>query len=513
MTKKIYLILFSIVLLFVFSSCKETGSEFLSWRSTNGKTMVNINNGYMQMKAFEDSVLYAGVTTAEVLADIYDISDSLKIVAYGHCVSRDNPNPYIKKNKTVDGNVKDTFTYVVVDTNNLSVNATDSAFKFTSDLYNLKPQEEYYVRTFVIVEYDSGKKDTAYNQTVKVFYTKIPQDIWFHKPDLNGEGRTEAICFVMNGTTYFGTGYDGLNLLDDFWEYKPYDGQDSLGVWEQRGIFKGGARMSAVAFVINDTAYVGTGIIDIVNKTPTGDMWKWSEVGGMYNQWRRIDSLGQNSERYNAIAFSLTLDNGETRGYVGLGKRDFNFNDLMYYKPEADTPGAYPGAAWVNQENFLGGNRSEAMVAVVNNRAFVGGGIDNNGVYQSNFYIFDPTAGTSGKWRGLQQGCPAPARANGTAFALSTSRDGTDKHYFYFGTGRGTGGVLYNDWWRYDYGQGQWFQCSDIVDGLDTAEARQGAIGFSIIKSKVHFGANERGFVGFGQTASGLKKDFWEYLP
>lgn len=477
--------------------------------------MVNINDALCHLSAYKDSVYVIGISYAEVHGEHLNFSDSIvKVIKIGHCISIENPMPTLLLGyDTLDGGaIRNNFSELE-EYNNISFNDSVKLSKFISEFYNLEVDTTYYVRSYAIINYISGRTDTAYNQVTSSFRTRIPEDMWLHKPDFNGDSRTEAVSFVLNNKAYMATGFDGLNLLKDFWSYDPNGGPNQEGVWEQKSVFRGDARMSAVALVIGDTAYVGTGITDIVNNSISGDMWKWTEEGGMYNIWQRIDSLGINDERYNAVGFALTLENGKDRGYIALGENYTKFEDLKYYKPEADTAGAYPGAAWANIEDFLGGYRSEAMVAVVNNRAIVGAGIDNQGVYHSDFYIFDPTSGISGKWRGIQQTCPAPPRANGVAFSLSYTTAGTQKHYFYFGTGRGTGGTLYNDWWRYDYSQGIWFQCSDIAENRDTAEARQGAIGFALTKNTAAYGRLQRGYVGFGRSVSGYKKDFWEYLP
>jgi len=514
MNKKIYLILLPIILITAFSSCKNQGNPFFSWRKTTSFTMVNINGGYCHLSAYKDSAYVIGVNFAEIHGEHLKFSDSIaQILQIGHCISINNPQPTLLNNydTTENGGIRNSHS-VLTEYNNITYSGdidTVKIYGFISDFYNLDVDTNYYVRSYAIINYKSGISDTAYNQKVTYFRTKIPEDMWIHKPDLNGDGRTEASSFVMNNKAYMVCGYDGLSVTKDFWEYAPKKDDPTKWVWKQLTDFRGDARQSAVAFVVGDTAYVGTGLL--TDNIPTGDMWKWTEEGGMYYQWQRIDSLGQGSERYNAVAFSLTLDNGEKRGYIALGQLYSNFNDIMYYDPARDTVGALPGAAWVSQEVYTGQHRSEAMAAVVNNRAFVGGGIDNQGGYHSDFYIFDPNSAT---WRGLQDGCPATGRANGTAFALSTVVNGTLKHYFYFGTGRGTGGTLYNDWWKYDYTQGRWFEASDIHEFSDTADARQGAIGFSVIREHVAFGRFERGFVGFGTNSEGTpKRDFWEYLP
>jgi hypothetical protein len=268
--------------------------------------------------------------------------------------------------------------------------------------------------------------------------------------------------------------------------------------------------MSGIAFVIDDTVYIGTGIIDYHNMTPTGAMWKWNPRSDLpYYYFRQIDSLGVNQERYNAIAFTLEKD-GVKRGYIALGERNQPFDDIYYYKQEADTAGAVSGAAWVQQTHFFGGGRTEAVVATIGNVAIIGTGKDINGNVKNDFYIYDPSG--VGSWRSISS-CPFTPRRNAVALSLSFEKNGTNYNYFYVGTGADANDSLYNDWWRYDYNNGKWTQCSDIREDDDIAEGREGAVAFSVKRSIIDFGVHERGFVVGGKSNSGYKRDMWEYLP
>ncbi len=499
-------------MLIIYSACKDQGSPFFSWRNPNGKIMTNIHGAYSHLSANPDTATYLTPLYAEVLGDIYDISDSIEIIAFGHCFSYEDSVIYITNTPSYDEN----------DTNKISghtyydVESVDSikpdaeAFTFTSKIKLLKPETKYYVRSYVIIRYASGAKDTAYNQTVSSFNTKIPQDMWFNKIDLNGGNRYEATAFVIRDSAYLVGGFNGLELLDDVWQFHTEE-----GVWTQMGEFpgnNGNGIMSAAAFVIDDTVYFGTGIINYQNMTPTAAMWKWNPQNNLpYYPWRRIDSLGTNQERYNAIAFTLEKD-GEKRGYIGLGQRNQPFSDIYYYKQEADTAGAVNGAAWVQQTPFFGGGRTEAVVATLGNVAIIGSGMDENGNLKNDFYIFDPSG--AGQWRSIAS-CPFAPRRNAVAFSLSFTRENssTQFNYFYVGTGIDANDSLYNDWWRYDYNNGKWTQCSDIREDDNIAEGRQGAVGFSVYKNVINFGVNERGFVATGKGNSGYLNDNWEYLP
>ena len=41
---------------------------------------------------------------------------------------------------------------------------------------------------------------------------------WIELSDFEGVPRSDAVAFVINGKAYVGTGYDGEDRLNDFWE-------------------------------------------------------------------------------------------------------------------------------------------------------------------------------------------------------------------------------------------------------------------------------------------------------
>ncbi len=97
------------------------------------------------------------------------------------------------------------------------------------------------------------------------------------------ENRTGAIAFSMNGIGYFGLGTDGNEkFYDDFWAFKPSSDptEPQNGEWIAKASFPGGGRANAVAFAIGDLGYVGSGD----NLVPTGsDKVTFMEYPGRYS--------------------------------------------------------------------------------------------------------------------------------------------------------------------------------------------------------------------------------------
>jgi len=82
----------------------------------------------------------------------------------------------------------------------------------------------------------------------------MERDTWTQKADFPGTARNSAVAMAVDEKGYLGTGYDGTNYLNDFWEFNP-----TTNTWAQKADFPGSGRYGAVAFGVNGKAYT-TGI-------------------------------------------------------------------------------------------------------------------------------------------------------------------------------------------------------------------------------------------------------------
>jgi N-acetylneuraminic acid mutarotase len=54
------------------------------------------------------------------------------------------------------------------------------------------------------------------------FYEYDPfTEVWDQKTSFEGSGRTQAIAFVLADQIYVGTGQSGSTRFDDFWLFRP----------------------------------------------------------------------------------------------------------------------------------------------------------------------------------------------------------------------------------------------------------------------------------------------------
>jgi N-acetylneuraminic acid mutarotase len=115
---------------------------------------------------------------------------------------------------------------------------------------------------------------------------------WMQMQDFPGPARSNAASFSLGNFGYLGTGSDGINMFDDFYQYDPAANQ-----WTKKASFPGGARFDAVGFGLQGKGYIGTGygiswLNDFYQYEPAADSWA-----------RTPGTSGNFSKRRGAVAF------------------------------------------------------------------------------------------------------------------------------------------------------------------------------------------------------------------
>ena len=175
--------------------------------------------------------------------------------------------------------------------------------------------------------------------------------------DFPGSARYGSVAFSANEKGYILGGYDG-NYLKDLWEYDP-----SANSWSQKSSLPGSKRMNAAAFVIDNIAYVCTGV---ENATYPADFWAYDASA---DTWTKKRDIANNSDesydddytsivRENAVAFVI---NG--LGYVATGDNSSVNATVWEYDPATDL--------WKRKTDFEGAARLNAVGFTVSNRGFV----------------------------------------------------------------------------------------------------------------------------------------------
>ncbi len=199
---------------------------------------------------------------------------------------------------------------------------------------------------------------------------------WLTAATFDGTARSSASGFVVGNKGYLGTGYDGDNYLNDFWEFN-IDG----GFWVQKANFPGTKRSATTTFNVGNFGYMGLGY-DGTNELK--DFYKYNPAN---NTWTSIANFGGNIRR-SAIGFSSA-----TKGYVGCGYDGSNDKkDFWRYDPQTDV--------WTEIFGFGGNKRRDAISFKIDDKIYFGTG-KSNGINLIDFWSFNTQTETWTKLRDI----------------------------------------------------------------------------------------------------------------
>lgn len=310
--------------------------------------------------------------------------------------------------------------------------------------------------------------------------TSDKSDEWFEKAAFKGPQTSSAASFLINNIAYVSTGLASNAGGKPFRVQDTYAYDVASNTWAEKTPFIGVARNGAIGFSIGNVGYVGGGN-DGTNNLK--DFYKFDPAAdGGKGAWSPIAPLP--IALSNAVAFTL---NGAA--YVGTGETVINggttnTNEFYKYDPSANTWQA------INDAPFSA-KRKAAFSFVLNNVAYVGGGI-SNGSYPKDFYKFDGS-----KWTKLNDLNRSDnsytydlTRSNASAFAIN----GTP---FVVG---GYKNAVINSVWKYNVGGDYWTN----DNGAFAGSARQDAVGFAV---------GNNGYITTGLNGSTRFDDTWMFTP
>lgn len=293
---------------------------------------------------------------------------------------------------------------------------------------------------------------------------------WTKLNDVGMGKRERATGFAIGSTGYLCGGLDTAELIrKDLWAYNP-----QTDAWSQKADLPGPARRDAISFVIDNFAYVGSGMDSVSGPTGTTlkDFWRYNPAN---NSWTPIaDFPGAGGEGvYFATGFSVG-----GKGYLCGGKTGPSIysSQLWEYKPGNDQ--------WIQRANFPGGVRYQMLSFVVGSKAYVGMGTDQN-IFKKDIYCYDPGAN---QWQAIAA-FPGYERGSASAFTLE------DRGFVCLGN---NGGLL-ADLIEYNPKTDSWtLRC---------------AYGGSERKSAISFVIDNKAYVGTGKGFSGKKDSWYVYAP
>ncbi|HLI92782.1 MAG TPA: hypothetical protein VKU83_04210, partial [Puia sp.] len=319
--------------------------------------------------------------------------------------------------------------------------------------------------------------------------------------------------FVINDEAYVGTGINPLTpnqKVTSMFKYTyaqipktPYGYDSAYGSWTSVTDFPGQARSNAVAFSIGNTGYLGGGLAND-GFTPLNDYYSYTAGSG----WTQIDSLvdqyGNSHPRYDAVAFSF-----DTTAFVMTGTDNYNyFNDIYRYSPTTNS--------WIALPAMPGSKRSGAITWVYKGQGYLLTGYTNGSKWSSGTQCYDFWRFTyksdvdTGMWGRLHDIFNTNAGTFDDGYANIIRVHGVG--FIELGTANGDKGYVtlgsvnggdVTFTWEYDFATDLWNEKTPYEGA-----ARTGAVGFSLQNQT-------RGFVatGLNQGSTAAYSDCEEFFP
>ena len=275
---------------------------------------------------------------------------------------------------------------------------------------------------------------------------------------------------------------------------------DLVGNWKGPTQMNSNGRGGASCFVIDNKAYIVGGKGYIKRESFFLDTWQFDPE---HNSWKQYASVPAEKGRCYGVAFAAPGADGKIKGYygTGIGYKSEVFKDFYEFDPEGTTD-ELPGA-WTVTDSLPGEEPIWGMVGfTINGVGYVGAGQTKNQGYANTFYSYDPKAAEGEKWKIVEHINPAK-RCYGSVFVI-------DNRAYIVG-GISNGKYVY-DFERFDpsieKGEFRWQKITQnfVEDYRSSRFAkvyRQQAAAFSV---------NGRGYLCCGSTGS-AKSDVWEYIP
>lgn len=262
----------------------------------------------------------------------------------------------------------------------------------------------------------------------------------------------------------------------------------TIGVWYERSNFDGAARSGAVSFTIEDKGYICTGFNS--KNARLRDLWVYDIQG---NYWTQLADMPEEAKARNvAVGFAVG-----SKGYVTTGTAEGTtdiLSDTWEYNPSSNT--------WEQKDDYPGGGRIYAVGFGIGEYGYVGTGDDGNN-YQKDFYRFDPQASAGSQWE-ILHGFGGNKRRGATVFVID------DVAYLCTGI---YNGVYQYDFWKFDPSASTpWQKLRDIANTNDDEDYDDDYDNIRRIHA-VSFVIDGKGYLVTGTGTNAMRTDYWVYDP
>ncbi|HBF19874.1 MAG TPA: hypothetical protein DDW81_07215, partial [Cryomorphaceae bacterium] len=173
--------------------------------------------------------------------------------------------------------------------------------------------------------------------------------------------------------------------------------------WQRLTDFPGFHRDDGVSFIIDNTAFCGTGLTPWFAPLADFEAFDLST-----ESWSSIAPIPAGNERQYASAFSL---NGKGYVFGGIGNKPFN--DLWQYDPQTDI--------WQQMKHLPDSGRSGSTSFVLNGYAYICGGRSSSSIALAEIWVYDPLSNDWSQKTNLTFGArwrACSATINNTAYLL-----------------------------------------------------------------------------------------------
>lgn len=290
-----------------------------------------------------------------------------------------------------------------------------------------------------------------------------------------GTGRASAVAFVVNNKAYvtLGRNLNTGDSLKECWEFDPVNKN-----WSQKRSFPGNARVKAIALVHNGIALVGLGFKPHRPAYTGGyykDLWAYDPQS---DTWTKKADFPSNA---TDACVSFVANNTV---YVGFGYNGYKYTkELWKYN--------YDNDVWIRLSDPEIKTRISAVAcSTESGRTFIG-----SGWFVDNFNDWWEYIAKTNSWK-QRASFPDRGRLNASAITIGNRIFVSTGRYF---KGSVTGGHLKSDVLEYDITKDCWYNRGSL-----TRSGRENALSFSI---------NGVGYIGFGENNSGVLNDFWTFVP
>ena len=311
----------------------------------------------------------------------------------------------------------------------------------------------------------NGESEISINMTVEREAFKG----WVEVPNVPMESRTGSVSFIINGTIYVGMGYNSAReRLNDWWSYSI-----DTNEWTKLDDFPGEGRTFVTTFILGSKGYFCMGNTESPENSyiESNELWEFDSQTNVWSKKSNFTGIFRDSP------VALVVDD---KAYMGTGINNgiTTLSDFYQYDPTVDE--------WSPLADVIGEPAYGFGAFSLKGKGHLLGGTINSNVRTNQHFIYNKT---DNSWTELSP-APGDPRLEGVGFVINDIG--------YFGLGNIDNNLPASDLWRYDDGQDIWTRVTDFPGPA---------------RSTTVFGSNnDLGYYGFGMTTSEFN-DFYLYYP